>query len=87
MNNKTKRKYLAPPKMFPQNGFSHHKWIKGTSGGIGAKISRFLHQQGAIFGLSGTRMVRVEALAQDLRKRVFCFIRATGYAGKTSAAY
>ena len=40
--------------------------ITGASGGIGEAVARALHAQGAIVGLHGTRVEKLEALAADL---------------------
>lgn len=45
--------------------------VTGASGGIGAAIARALHAQGAKVVLSGTRMERLEELAQDLGANAF----------------
>jgi len=45
----------------------------GSSGGIGEEIARLLHKQGAIVGLHGTRVERLEALAAELGDRVKIF--------------
>ena len=47
--------------------------VTGASGGIGEAIARALHAQGAIVGLHGTRIDRLEALASDLGDRVKLF--------------
>src|SRR6195952_174574 len=44
--------------------------VTGASGGIGEEIARLLHKQGAIVGLHGTRVEKLEALATDLGDRV-----------------
>lgn len=44
--------------------------ITGASGGIGGSIAKALHAQGAIVGLSGTRVEPLEALAAELGERV-----------------
>ncbi|MBX5083609.1 3-oxoacyl-[acyl-carrier-protein] reductase [Rhizobium lentis] len=44
--------------------------VTGASGGIGEEIARLLHQQGAIVGLHGTRVEKLEALAAELGERV-----------------
>ncbi|WP_149738145.1 3-oxoacyl-[acyl-carrier-protein] reductase [Rhizobium sp. RU20A] len=44
--------------------------VTGASGGIGEEIARILHAQGAIVGLHGTRVEKLEALASDLGERV-----------------
>ncbi|MBN9137082.1 MAG: SDR family NAD(P)-dependent oxidoreductase, partial [Phyllobacterium sp.] len=43
--------------------------ITGASGGIGESIARALHAQGAIVGLHGTRVEKLEALANELGDR------------------
>jgi 3-oxoacyl-[acyl-carrier protein] reductase len=45
--------------------------VTGASGGIGAAIARALHAQGAKVVLSGTRMERLEELAQELGEGAF----------------
>lgn len=40
--------------------------VTGASGGIGAAITRALHGQGAVVGLSGTRVEPLEALKAEL---------------------
>src|SRR6478752_5698023 len=40
--------------------------VTGASGGIGEEIARILHKQGAIVGLHGTRVEKLEALANEL---------------------
>ena len=47
--------------------------VTGASGGIGEEIARILHKQGAIVGLHGTRVEKLEALAADLGDRVKIF--------------
>jgi len=47
--------------------------VTGSSGGIGEEIARLLHKQGAIVGLHGTRVERLEALAAELGDRVKIF--------------
>ncbi|HEY0122672.1 MAG TPA: 3-oxoacyl-[acyl-carrier-protein] reductase [Rhizobium sp.] len=47
--------------------------ITGSSGGIGEEIARLLHKQGAIVGLHGTRVEKLEALAAELGDRVKIF--------------
>lgn len=44
--------------------------VTGATGGIGEAIARILHAQGAIVGLHGTRVEKLEALAADLGDRV-----------------
>ena len=43
--------------------------VTGASGGIGADIARKLHAQGAVVGLSGTRVEPLEALKAELGER------------------
>ena len=45
--------------------------VTGASGGIGAAIAKALHAQGAVVTLSGTRREALEALAGELKSRVF----------------
>jgi 3-oxoacyl-[acyl-carrier protein] reductase len=47
--------------------------VTGASGGIGEEIARILHAQGAIVGLHGTRVEKLETLANDLGERVQIF--------------
>ena len=47
--------------------------VTGASGGIGEEIARILHKQGAIVGLHGTRVEKLEALANELGDRVKIF--------------
>ena len=47
--------------------------VTGASGGIGEAIARQLHAQGAIVGLHGTRVEKLEALAADLGERATIF--------------
>ncbi|OWV76042.1 beta-ketoacyl-ACP reductase [Rhizobium sp. R634] len=47
--------------------------VTGASGGIGEEIVRLLHKQGAIVGLHGTRVEKLEALAAELGERVKIF--------------
>ncbi len=47
--------------------------VTGASGGIGEEIARILHAQGAIVGLHGTRVEKLETLANDLGDRVHIF--------------
>ncbi|WP_271893501.1 3-oxoacyl-[acyl-carrier-protein] reductase [Candidatus Phyllobacterium onerii] len=47
--------------------------ITGATGGIGEAIARALHAQGAIVGLHGTRVEKLEALASDFSDRVMIF--------------
>jgi 3-oxoacyl-[acyl-carrier protein] reductase len=47
--------------------------VTGASGGIGEAIARVLHAQGAMVGLHGTRVEKLEALAGELGDRVKLF--------------
>ena len=47
--------------------------VTGATGGIGEAIARILHAQGAIVGLHGTRVEKLEALAAELGDRVKMF--------------
>jgi 3-oxoacyl-[acyl-carrier protein] reductase len=47
--------------------------VTGATGGIGEAIARALHAQGAIVGLHGTRVEKLEALAAELGDRVKIF--------------
>ncbi len=47
--------------------------VTGASGGIGEAIARTLHAQGAMVGLHGTRVEKLETLAADLGDRVKLF--------------
>lgn len=47
--------------------------VTGASGGIGEEIARLLHAQGATVGLHGTRVEKLEALANTLGERVQLF--------------
>ncbi|ANM03585.1 3-oxoacyl-(acyl-carrier-protein) reductase nodulation protein NodG [Rhizobium phaseoli] len=47
--------------------------VTGASGGIGEEIARLLHKQGAIVGLHGTRVEKLEAMAAELGERVKIF--------------
>lgn len=47
--------------------------VTGASGGIGEEIAKSLHAQGAIVGLHGTRVEKLEALANALGERVHVF--------------
>ncbi|GHC68817.1 3-oxoacyl-[acyl-carrier-protein] reductase [Limoniibacter endophyticus] len=44
--------------------------VTGATGGIGEAVARALHAQGAIVGLHGTRVEKLEALAGELGDRV-----------------
>lgn len=43
--------------------------VTGASGGIGGAIARALHAQGAVVGLSGTKLAALEGLAGELGER------------------
>ena len=58
-------------KMFDLTG--RKALVTGASGGIGEAIARILHAQGAIVGLHGTRVEKLEALAGELGERVKLF--------------
>ena len=45
--------------------------VTGASGGIGAAIARALHAQGAKVVLSGTRVERLEKVAEELGENAF----------------
>ncbi|BCH25830.1 3-oxoacyl-[acyl-carrier-protein] reductase [Mesorhizobium sp. L-8-3] len=47
--------------------------VTGASGGIGESVARALHAQGAVVGLHGTRVEKLETLANELGKRVKIF--------------
>ena len=47
--------------------------VTGATGGIGEAIARTLHAQGALVGLHGTRVEKLEALAAELSDRVKLF--------------
>ncbi len=47
--------------------------VTGATGGIGEEIARMLHARGAIVGLHGTRVEKLEALAGELGERVKIF--------------
>ena len=47
--------------------------VTGATGGIGEAIARILHAQGAVVGLHGTRVEKLEALAGELGERVKLF--------------
>ena len=47
--------------------------VTGATGGIGEAIARMLHAQGAMVGLHGTRIERLEALGSELGDRVKLF--------------
>lgn len=47
--------------------------VTGATGGIGEEVARALHAQGAIVALHGTRVEKLEALANELGERVHIF--------------
>ncbi len=47
--------------------------VTGASGGIGEEIAKFLHQAGAVVGLHGTRVEKLDAVAAELAGRVHVF--------------
>jgi 3-oxoacyl-[acyl-carrier protein] reductase len=47
--------------------------VTGATGGIGEATARLLHAQGAIVGLHGTRVEKLEALAAELGDKVKLF--------------
>ena len=47
--------------------------VTGATGGIGEAIARILHAKGAIVGLHGTRVEKLETLAGELGERVKLF--------------
>ena len=47
--------------------------VTGASGGIGEAVARALHAQGAVVGLHGTRVEKLEALAAELGDRTHVF--------------
>lgn len=47
--------------------------VTGASGGIGESVARQLHAQGATVGLHGTRVEKLESLAEDMGERVKIF--------------
>ncbi len=57
--------------MFELNG--RKALITGASGGIGEEIARLLHAQGAVVGLHGTRVEKLEALAGELGENAHIF--------------
>ncbi|MEM9106383.1 MAG: 3-oxoacyl-[acyl-carrier-protein] reductase [Pseudomonadota bacterium] len=57
--------------MFELNG--RKALITGASGGIGEEIARFLHGQGAVVGLHGTRLEKLQALAAELGDNTHVF--------------
>ena len=47
--------------------------VTGASGGIGEEIARMLHANGAVVGLHGTRVEKLEALAEELGSNTHLF--------------
>ncbi|MGY6708908.1 MAG: 3-oxoacyl-[acyl-carrier-protein] reductase [Rhizobiaceae bacterium] len=47
--------------------------VTGATGGIGEAVARMLHQAGAIVGLHGTRVEKLEVLAAELGERARIF--------------
>lgn len=47
--------------------------VTGASGGIGEAVARALHERGAMVGLHGTRVEKLEALAAELGDRARAF--------------
>ncbi|TKT81350.1 3-oxoacyl-[acyl-carrier-protein] reductase [Aquamicrobium sp. LC103] len=47
--------------------------VTGATGGLGEAIARALHAQGAVVGLHGTRIEKLEALGGELGERVKLF--------------
>ncbi|WP_173931297.1 3-oxoacyl-[acyl-carrier-protein] reductase [Chelativorans sp. Marseille-P2723] len=47
--------------------------VTGATGGIGEAVARALHARGALVGLHGTRVEKLEALAGELSERVKIF--------------
>ena len=47
--------------------------VTGATGGIGESVARALHAQGAIVGLHGTRVEKLDSLASELGDRVKLF--------------
>jgi 3-oxoacyl-[acyl-carrier protein] reductase len=45
--------------------------VTGATGGIGGAIARKLHAQGAVVAISGRQVDKLEALAAELKERVF----------------
>lgn len=45
--------------------------VTGATGGIGGAIAKALHAQGAVVAVSGTKAEKLEALAAELKERVF----------------
>ncbi|MEM6461956.1 MAG: 3-oxoacyl-[acyl-carrier-protein] reductase [Pseudomonadota bacterium] len=57
--------------MFQLNG--RKALVTGASGGIGEEIARALHRNGAVVGIHGTRLERLEALAGELGDKTHIF--------------
>ena len=48
--------------------------ITGACGGIGSAMARKFSQQGAIVGLCGRNEAKLQALANELPNKSFCFV-------------
>ncbi|MFC5384364.1 3-oxoacyl-[acyl-carrier-protein] reductase [Aquamicrobium segne] len=59
--------------------------VTGATGGIGEAIARLLHKQGAVVGLHGTRVEKLETLATELGDRVKLFPANLGDAAEVKA--
>ncbi len=59
--------------------------VTGATGGIGEAIARVLHANGAIVGLHGTRVEKLETLAGELGERVRLFPANLSDAGEVKA--
>ncbi len=57
--------------MFDLNG--KKALVTGASGGIGEAIARALHAQGAIVGLHGTRVEKLDAMVAEFGERAHAF--------------
>lgn len=59
--------------------------VTGATGGIGEAIARALHTQGAVVGISGRNTDKLNALAADLKERVFVLPADLGQADAVAA--
>ena len=59
--------------------------VTGATGGIGEAIARALHGQGATVGISGRNVDKLNALAADLKERVFVLSADLGAEGAVDA--
>ncbi|MBL8640699.1 MAG: 3-oxoacyl-[acyl-carrier-protein] reductase [Alphaproteobacteria bacterium] len=59
--------------------------VTGATGGIGEAIARALHAQGAIVGISGRNVDKLNALAADLKERVYVLPADLGADGAVDA--